>query len=502
MPKEFIISKSRFLDGLKCPKLFWTDFHAKETIPPPDETTQAIFRQGNDVTELARTLFPGGVLVEGWEDYDAMLKKTRELVAERKTIFEGAFRYQNTFARPDVLVPNKDDSWDLYEVKSSTGVDETHLQDVAFQRYCYEGCGLKIRKTFLTYVNNEYIRDGEIEAKELLASQDITAGARDLLPSIPEELARMTRILEEKECPKVKIGMQCKNPYECPLKEACWKFLPEENVFLLNRIAKKKAFALIDSGVLDVKAVPATSIKSLSHRIVQKSHSERKTHKDATAIRDFLGELEFPLHFLDFESVGYAIPYYNQSRPYQQVAFQFSLHILPGWGKPTEHFFFLADGAQDPRPQLLERLKTSIRDTGSILAFNMSFERARLEESVEVYPEYKKWFHGVEKRLVDLMDPFRKFDYYDPKQMGKYSIKNVYPALTGGSYKGLGIEEGGTASREFARVTFGKGVPAEDCARVRKDLEIYCKLDTQAMIDVLDVLRKSVSEQKNKRGEG
>jgi len=500
MVREFVLSKSRFLDGLKCPKLFWSQFYAKETIPPPDEATRAIFAQGNDVTDLARTLFPGGVLVEGWEDYPAMESKTRELVGVRKTIFEGAFRFQNTFARPDVLTPNKDGSWDLYEVKSSTKVDETHLQDVAFQRYCYEGCGLRIRRAFLTHINNAYVRQGEVDPGELLFSADITVGSKDLLPSIPGEISKMIRILEEKKCPECKIGMQCLNPYGCPLQDACWKFLPEENVFLLNRIPKKKAFGLIDGNILDVKDIPSAAITSPNHRIVQKCHKENRVHIDAEAIREFIESLEFPIHFLDFESVSYAIPYYDNSHPYQQVAFQFSLHILPAWDKPAEHYSFLAEGVADPRPRLLESLKSCIQNTGTILAYNMSFEKKRLEESTDVYPEYKKWFMGLEKRFLDLIDPFRKFDYYDPKQMGSYSIKSVYPALAGKGYEGLGIGEGGTASREFARITFGKDVPAEDRARVRKDLEIYCKLDTQAMIDVLSVLRRTaMTQRKGKR---
>lgn len=500
MAKEFILSKTRYLDGLKCPKLLWTAIHAKATIPAVDASTQAIFDQGHDVTVLARTLFPGGVEVEGYTDYDAMFKKTKELVAARKTIFEGAFCFQNAFSRPDVLVPNHDGSWDLYEVKSSTSVDEAHLQDVAFQRYCYEGCGIRIRKTFLMHINNEYVRSGEINAEELLFPEDITVGARDLLPAIPSQLAAMMRTLQETKCPMMKIGMQCSTPYGCPLQDVCWDFLPEESVFILSKIAKKKAFGLINDGIVNVKDVPPASIKSLGHQIIQKCHKESRPHIDIDSIREFIEELQFPLHFLDFESTGYAIPYYNESRPYQQVAFQFSLHILPAWDKPAEHYSFLAEGPEDPRQKLLESLKSCIRNTGTILAYNMSFEKKRLEESVEVYPEYKKWFVAIEQRFMDLIEPFRKFDYYDPKQLGSYSIKKVYPALTGKSYEGLGIGEGGTASREFARVTFGIGVTPEDRARVLKDLLIYCKLDTQAMIDVLNVLRRTVLDYRQKRG--
>ena len=112
-----------------------------------------------------------------------------------------------------------------------------------------------------------------------------------------------------------------------------------------------------------------------------------------------------------------------------------------------------------------------------------------MREAVVVYPEYGDWFNGIEGRLLDLMHPFQKFDYYNPKQLGRYSIKSVYPALVGGSYEGMAISDGGQASREYARVTFSDGITEEDRRRVYDGLLEYCKLDTRAMVDILKVLR-------------
>src|SRR3990167_7736577 len=166
---------------------------------------------------------------------------------------------------------------------------------------------------------------------------------------------------------------------------------------------------------------------------------------------------------------------------------------MPTWGKEASHHVYLAETIDDPRPGLLSKLESLIKGKGSILSYNMSFELARLRESVAVYPQYEPWFKGVEKRFMDLIVPFRKFDYYDPKQMGRTSIKNVFPALTGGTYEGLEIGDGGTASLEYGRVMFSEGILPEDKERVLKGLEEYCKLDTQAMIDVLEVLRKAAN---------
>lgn len=493
MSAKYCLSKSKYLDGLKCQKLLWMSYHAKDQFPPVDAETQAIFDQGNEVTALARALFPDGLEVEGVEDFQAILKKTQELLPQRKPIFEAALRFKNTFARPDILTPNKDGSWDLYEVKSSTEVKDVHYEDVALQKYCYEGAGLKIRKVYLMYINNKYVKNGPIDPAGLLTQEDVTDQVQKLAAQVEDRVNGMIGILNQKECPEIAIGVQCSNPYDCPLQEICWRHVPEDSVFIFDKIRKDKAFGLINEGFMRAQDVPQERLKSTSHQIVYKCHVENKVHIDSAVIRSFIQQLEYPIHFIDFETIGMnmPIPLYDGTRPYQQVPFQFSVHILHEQGKKLEHHAFLAEGTDNPRPEFLKRLKSLIGPKGSIVAYNLSFERGRLEEAADASPEYKSWFQEIDKRLVDLMLPFQKFDYYDPKQMGKYSIKSVYPALVGGSYEGMSISDGGQASREYARVTFLDGVTAEERRRVYDGLLEYCKLDTQAMIDVLEVLKKT-----------
>jgi len=489
---SYCLSKSKYLQGLQCPKLLWMAYHAKDQFPPVDTETQAIFDQGNEVTALARTLFPGGLEIEGVEDFEAILRKTQELLPQRKPLFEAALRYKNTFARPDILVPNKDGTWDLYEVKSSTQVKDVHYEDVAFQKYCYEGTGLRIRKIYLVHINNEYVKKGPIDPEGLLNLEDVTEEAEKLARRVEERVNEMIGVLNQKECPEIAIGPQCSDPYDCSLQELCWQHVPEDSVFIFNRIRKDKAFAFINDGFLRAVDVPPASLKSASHQVVYKCHVENRTHVDPAAVRAFIELLKLPVYFIDFETVGAAIPLYDGTRPYQQVPFQFSLHVFSGPDQELEHHAFLAEGAGDPRPEFLKRLKALIGPKGSIVAYNLSFERGRLQESVGAYPDYKDWLNGIDGRFVDLMTPFQKFDYYDPKQLGRYSIKSVYPALVGGSYEKMTISEGGQASREYARVTFSDGVTEEDRRLVYDGLLEYCKLDTRAMIDVLDVLRKAV----------
>ncbi len=467
-------------------------YHAKDQFPLIDPETQAIFDQGNEVTDLAKTLFPDGVEIEGVEDLEVLIKKTQELLPRRKPLFEAVLRYKNTLARPDILVPNKDGSWDLYEVKSSTQVKDIHYEDVAFQKYCYEGAGLKISKVYLVHINNKYVKNGPIDPVGLLSQVDVTDQAQKLVAQVEKQVNEMVSILNQKECPEIKIGPQCNDPYDCLLQELCWQHIPKDSVFVFNRIRKDKAFAFINEGFLRAQDVPPDRLKAASHQVVHKCHVENKIHIDPVAIQAFIAQLQFPICFIDFETVNPAIPLYDGTRPFQQVPFQFSLHILSGPGKKLEHHAFLSEGTKDPRPEFLKRLRALIAPKGSIVAYNLSFEQGRLEESVEAYPEYADWFSKTVGRLLDLMTPFQKFDYYDPKQFGKYSIKSVYPALVGGSYEGMTISEGGQASREYARVTFANGITEQDRRQVYDGLLEYCKLDTQAMIDILNILKAAV----------
>jgi len=132
-----------------------------------------------------------------------------------------------------------------------------------------------------------------------------------------------------------------------------------------------------------------------------------------------LNSLRYPLHFLDFETFDTAIPLYDGTKPYQKIPFQFSLHILRDDESSVEHHSFLAENSCDPRLEFLVSLKGVIKDTGSIVVYNKSFEESRLKELAEAYPEYKHWVDSLFARIVDLIVPFRNFHYYNSLQEGR-----------------------------------------------------------------------------------
>lgn len=461
-----MLSKSRYLNGLQCPRLLWIATNEPERIPEPDAATQHIFDQGHLVGEMAKKLFAGGIDVP-FEDFMGNIKLTKELLSQRKPLFEAGVLSGKIYSRADILNPLDKNEWDIIEVKSATSVKEVNLHDVAFQRLCWEDSGVKIRKCFLACINNQYVRSGEIDPLGLFTIQDVSDGAAEASKDIRNRIAQMLDIVGKPTCPEVDIGSHCSDPYGCPLTE-CWDGLPEHNVFTLY-YGGKKSHELYCSGVLDIANIPHGYRLNDKQRIQRACVASGKPHIDKKALRQFLAGLEYPLYYLDFETFATAIPLFDGTRPYQNIPFQFSLHIQGTPDSEPGHFTFLAEGRQDPRPKLLASLSWLTGSNGSVIAYNKSFEEGVLQSLGNAFPKHAGWTESVVSRLVDLIVPFRSFHYYHPSQKGSASLKSVLPAITGHGYEEMPIARGDDASLAFLTITF-KDVPADEAARVREEL--------------------------------
>jgi Domain of unknown function(DUF2779) len=251
----------------------------------------------------------------------------------------------------------------------------------------------------------------------------------------------------------------------------------------------KKCWKLLEGGITSLTDTPDDFPLTGNQKIQQRAATTGQPHLDRPAIAAFLSQLKYPQSYLDFETFSTAIPLLDGVKPHQQIPFQFSLHVVQSAGAKPEHFGFLAEGRNDPRPEFMRQLRAVLPETGSVVVYNAAFERSRLDECCDLLPECRGWYRKVERRVVDLLLPFRGFRYYHPAQCGSASMKAVLPTLTGRGYEGLEIQEGGTASLEFLRVTHGD-VPDEERQRVRQQLEQYCGLDTEGMIWIVDALRR------------
>jgi CRISPR/Cas system-associated exonuclease Cas4 (RecB family) len=490
------LTKSPYVNGLQCPKLLWIKVHEKERIPKPDESSQHLFDQGKQVGDLAKTLFPKGVEIkaEYWELAESD-KKSREALKLRKPLFEAGFMVGELYSRADVLVPVGKNQWDLVEVKSGSSIKEENIHDVSFQKHVYEKAGLKIRKCFLMHMNPDYVRKGKINVKKLFLKEDITDKVDEISEGIEDRIKEMLKIMNSKTCPIVKIGPQCNKFHGCPLKDYCWGKVPLNSV--LNLVGSSiTAFDLYDSGVKNLGDIPENFELNFKQLIQHKCAKSGQPCIHKEKIKQFLETLKYPLYFMDFETYATAIPLYNGLKPYQPIPFQFSVHVINKEGERPLHYSFIASGSGDPRKQFIKELKEVLGKEGSIIVYFKSFEKGRLEELGNLFPKYKPWIKSIFERIIDLITPFSNFWYYNSKQEGSASLKEVLPALTGKSYEGMNIAEGQMASLSYLYITHGsfdgKKASADEVKKIRKDLEAYCGLDTKGMIWILDALRALV----------
>jgi hypothetical protein len=486
MPDNAVISKTKYLAGLQCPKLLWHHFNRRDAFPPVDAATQAIFDAGHVVGDLAKRLYPDGVEVPmHFTDLERTASETKMLLAGDRPIFEASFLVDGGYCRADILVPVGDGAWDLYEVKSSTKVKPVNIHDMAFQSWLAVQSGVTLRRLNLTHIDTTYVRRGDLQPAGLLQSVDITDDVRLMQAIVPSRLADMHAEIAG-DCPDTPIGKHCNQPYKCDLWPQCTAFLPERPVTELHRFGHK-AFAQIEAGVTDLRDVPATDLNA-KQTIQQTATTTGEPHTDREALGAWLDGLAYPLHCFDFETAAWTVPQLDGTHPYQAVPFQFSLHVIERAGGPVRHEEYLAEDPVDPRPALIEALR-GIGPIGDILAYHASYEQRILRELARNFPEHEHFLLGLVERFKDLESPFLQFWHHHPDQHGRTSIKYVLPALTGVTYNGMLISDGNQAQREFVRVVFGD-VDEDEKQTVLDGLRDYCRQDTQALVDILGVLAR------------
>lgn len=485
-----IITKSKYMIGLKCEKYLWIIFNNPEAIPKLPESTRHLLGYGFKVEDLARKLYPNGIYIPT-DDFMGNINETEKSLILERPLFEPGFLINNIYSRIDILRPVDNNVWDLIEIKQSTKIKKEHIPDIAFQKYCLESAGVVIRKSFIAHVNKEYIKHGNIDPNLFITEENVDDLLSDGFDKISENVSRMSRIIDLKECPEVKIGAHCKSYYTCPLYESCSEFLPEYNVLDFYR-GGKKTYLLLREGKLDIKDVPISKLTD-RQRIQFNCAVNNEIHINKANIKRFIENLQYPLYFMDFETIFEGIPIYEDTSPFQQITFQFSVHLLEHDKEKLKHFEFLAKGQDDPRRQFLKELQNVLGVSGSILVYNEAFEKSRLKELAEIFPEYKNWVDMIQNRIVDLIKPFRAFDYYNSNQHGSCSLKNVLPAIVGKGYDDLVIQEGGSAGQNWLSATFNFDKTEEQIKKIRTDLKLYCSRDTESMVWILNKLKELIS---------
>jgi hypothetical protein len=495
-----ILSKSRYCRGLQCPKILWLDAHKPE-LRDDSAISQSTLDTGKAVGAIARGYFGEYAEVPYSSGKNAMVSETRRLLEKgTPVICEASFLHDDNFCSVDIL-RRVDNGVEIVEVKSSTDVKPVYLDDLAYQCYVLTGCGYKVRKVSLLSLNKKYVRHGELDIQELFVLEDYTETILSMQPEIKKHIAGMNAVASAQAEPQTDIGIYCKKPYDCAYQNYCWRHINAlpNSIFDINGNAMHwdKKFQHYYAGIVTLEDLISSGEK-LSPKVALQVETEVKDLPPAinrAEIKNFLQCIRWPLYFLDFETMMPAIPLYDDSHPYQQIPFQYSLHIQTSPGGPLEHREFLAQEGDDPRRALAERLCADIPLDECVLAWNMSFEKTRIKELAGLFPDLQVHLMDIHENIRDLIIPFRQHHYYCRGFKGKSSIKLVLPALCPNApeldYHSLDlIHHGGEAMEAFAALP--QKSPAER-EHIRAALLAYCRLDTLAMVKILEKLQQSTS---------
>ena len=481
---NLFLSKSRYIRGLQCHKSLYLYTYHPELRDEISEDQQAVFDVGNAVGILAHSLFPGGVEIpfEGLSFSEQLRATAAEIKRGRPVLYEAAFQADGIFIKADILRKGGD-GWEIYEVKSATSMKDLYLQDVGVQCLVLNKSGLPVSKAFVVYINNQYVRQGDLDVQALFKIQEVTREVRAKENEIAQTALTLKHMLQG-PCPEIAVGSHCGNPYPCDFRGHCWADIPEDSVLHLRG---RGSYKLYEQGVRLMRDVPPEALSEAQQMQVLGT-LEKRDFINIGNIKSFLDTLHDPLCYFDFETLTSAIPPFEGVRPYEQIPFQFSLHIQEREGAEPRHYEFLADPSEDHRKRLLEYLLSLIPGDACILAYNMAFEINCLNSMASWFPRCRP---GVEKMIGqfrDLMVPFRSRDLYLHGMNGSYSLKAVLPALIPEmSYGDLEIREGGMASACFLKLA--QVQDEEERKRLRRALLDYCERDTLAMVKILEKLK-------------
>ena len=483
---SFGLSKSRFVRGWYCPNWLWWSVHEPDAPElQPDTASDSRMKQGNLVGQRACEEFPGGVLIDLPHDaYDEKIEATRQALADGvPAIFEASFREDGVFVAVDIL-ERVDDGYNVIEVKATNGTKDKHIPDVAVQAHVVRAAGLDVRRCEVMTLNGKHRHpdDGPLFNRE-----DVSDRVADIADRVPAEIAAQIAVLNG-PAPDLALGHQCTGGHGCPCRSRCWPQQPD-SVNRLHRMWTTKKLDLLEDGIEAIVDVP----DDVRLNVIQTRQREA-LRAGRMIVEAGLGAAlkapEYPIGFLDFETMQRALPPYDGLWPWAQLTAQFSYHEMAADGS-MRHVEWLADELEDPREPLARAMIDACRDARVILVYHQPFESTRLKELAEAMPHLSDDLLGIRSRLLDLKRIVMDYVYH-PDFEGSFSLKKVLPVLVPDlGYGDLEIQGGGDAMVDIARLLLdSESFAPGEREQLRTDLLAYCERDTLAMVRLLERLRE------------
>jgi hypothetical protein len=492
-PNEYI-SKTDYVLWRSCPKNAWLRIHKPEHYYCNEltEYEQSVIDMGIEVEQVARDLFPQGLLLPGSKVEAQNTTLTCLASNPSGTLFQAVFQREQMLTAIDVLTyDNETGGYSIYEIKSSTEVKKEHLYDLAFQVVLLQQHKIHVSRAFIVHVNRGYVRQGDLDLCELFTKADMTDKIDQMMGDIRNEIQEARAYLLN----EVEPTGPCSCIYK-PRSQHCTTFdysnpnVPSYGVHDIARIGSSptKLKELVDAGIFVLEDMPAEIKLTKTQTAQLRAHRSGEAIVDKESIAKELDELSFPLHFIDYETFAPAIPLFSRYSPYDQIPLQYSVHIV---GAPSEdpiHRDFLHVGSSEPSTSFLTSLQQHIAPFGAIIVWNKGFESHVNDCIAGRLPSAKDYFVDFNDRIYDLKDIFAKQYFLHNNLHGKVSIKNVLPVLTPHlSYSALKIHDGATASLAWSKL-LSDSLSDDERDRFYRQLREYCALDSYGMCAIWQAL--------------
>ena len=487
------LSKSKYCKAVQCKKMLWLEKYKSEEQEEIDNSS--VFDNGTNVGLLAQDLFDNHKVVEFNEDLSKMIDKTNIFLQEDNVVIcEASFNYNNNFCSVDILV-KKNNDYEIYEVKSSTHVNDIYLDDVSYQYYVLKNLKLNVTKASIVYINTNYTKKGTLDIHKLFSIKDVTDIAIKKYSEVEKNINDINEYMNNTLEQEQDISINCFSPYPCPFYKYCSRNIVKPNVFDIASMHLKDKVKYYKLGKYSFEDLLKEDINKKFKQQIDFTLNNKEDYINKENITKFLDTLSYPLYFLDFETYQQSIPLFDDVNPYMQIPFQYSLHYYESEDGKLKHKEFLASSPSiDPRRELAKSLVSDIPKDVCVLAYNMAFEKNVIKKLAELYPEYKEHLLNIESNIKDLIIPFKNRDYYSKDMVGSYSIKYVLPALFPDdeslNYHNLNlVHKGDEASSAFNNMD---NLSESQREEIRKSLLEYCKLDTYAMVKIYEKLKEIV----------
>lgn len=495
-----MITKTDFMIFANCRKQYWLTKNRVDLMKPVSDDAQKHIDDGMKVGALARqfidnTFVAARKKADKTVDIEAQIEATKLGLANNyPCVAEASFQYEDLFCAVDLLKVDAGGGYSILEVKATNTVKEDHFEDIAFQKYVLEKCGLRINNLFILHLNHLYTRHGEIEPKMLLIADEVSNEkvVLDTLETLEFVLNEIRHVQKQKDEFAYELGCYCK---DCPFHEYCHRNVPKPTALDINGVRKNKAYEFVNAKVYSFADLLAHGFTPSNYRQKVQIESEitgKTPIFKESDLKTFLNKIKYPLYHLDFETMNEAIPPVDGSHSYDQVPFQYSLHIEMSPGGELIHKEFLGDKL-DCQRELAEQLCKDIPMDGTPIAYNMTFEKTVLRDLAAQFPDLSNHLLAIRENMIDLLVPFKQGTYYDKAQGGSNSIKYVMPALCpdmADDYHKLPVvHNGGEALAMFPKLVTMKG---DEYKKTREGMLDYCCLDTYSMVRVLNKLWDAV----------